>query len=366
MSVFLLEKSAEHLERGLVLAKDGNVQEAKYNLFKAAEYLFKAAEQSEAQIKGKRLERAEAILKRARTLEKTAGPTKALPIAQAEDQAGMEWLVAEKPDVRLDDVAGIDNAKEQIRVRMIYPFTRPDLAKRFGIKTGGGLLFYGPPGTGKTMLAKAVAGEIDAAFFTVRPSDIMSKWVGEAEQNISKLFSAAKQFERAIIFIDEVEALIPKRSGSGSTVMQRVVPQILTEMEGFGRNDTKDNAVLFIGATNEPWALDPAAMRPGRFDEKVYIPLPNSNARLRILDLNLKDRPISSEVSLEEITQLVDGYSGADIRRICEKASEIPFIESVTTETERIIERRDFLAAIEQTKPSVSEQMAAKYDKFAN
>ncbi len=363
---FALEKSAEHLETGLKQEREGDLKGAKYNLLKAAEFLYKAAEKSEPCLKKKRIERADSILKRVDMLTQIlTRKTTAGSIPQAEStRAASEWIVFEKPNLKLNDVAGLEEVKEQIRIRMIYPFTHPDLAKRFGIKKGGGILLYGPPGTGKTMLAKAVAGEIDAAFFTVKPSEIMSKWVGEAEQNVARLFSEARKHERAIIFIDEVESLIPKRSDSFSTVMQRVVPQILSEMEGFSSGRDSRKALLFMGATNEPWALDEAVLRPGRFDEKVYVPLPDFAARLDILSFHLKDKPLSPEVSLEEIAQMTEGYSGADIRRICEKACDIPFVESVKTGEERNVEKRDILSVMQLVKPSVSQKSLEKFDKF--
>ena len=163
---------------------------------------------------------------------------------------------SEKPSLRFDDVAGLDDVKEDIRLKMIYPFQHPELAEKFGIRPGGGVLLYGPPGTGKTMLAKATAGEIDATFFRISPADVLSKWVGEAEQNIKKLFDAAAAEPRSIIFIDEIEALVPARRDEGSSVMQRVVPQILQGMEGFDKKAGRP--ILLMGATNVPWQLDPA------------------------------------------------------------------------------------------------------------
>src|SRR6195952_3724083 len=177
---------------------------------------------------------------------------------------------------------------------MIYPFEHPELAERFNIKPGGGILLYGPPGTGKTMLAKATAGEIDATFFRISPADVLSKWVGEAEQNIKKLFEAAAQEPRSIIFIDEIEALVPARCDDGSSVMQRVVPQILQEVEGFDKKVGRP--ILLMGATNVPWQLDPAMLRPGRFDEKVYIPLPDEPARRHMLGMYMSHRPLDSDV----------------------------------------------------------------------
>ncbi len=364
----LLEKSAEYLEKGLKLEQEGNIKEARYNLLKAAEFLYKVAEKSEPALKKKRIERADSILERVKSLDSVLSRMPSPGTApQAESTvAATEWMVFEKPSLNLSDVAGLEEVKEQIKIRMIYPFTHPELAKRFGIKKGGGILLYGPPGTGKTMLAKAVAGEIDAAFFTVKPSEIMSKWVGEAEQNVAKLFSEARNHERAIIFIDEVESLIPKRSGSFSTVMQRVVPQILSEMEGFSSGRDTGRALLFMGATNEPWSLDEAVLRPGRFDEKVYVPLPDFSARLEILHYHLKDKPLSADISLEEIAKILEGYSGADIRRISEKACDIPFVESVKTGAERDIEKRDILSAMQQVKPSVSPQNLDRFEKFAS
>ena len=243
---------------------------ARLEYLKSAEYLFQAAAKSSGRLRDIRLEKAEQIVNIASRLE---GPSHIDRKAQSKtDAAAMDegkhsFLFRERANVRFDDVAGLDDAKEQIRLRMIYPLEHPEKARRYGIKRGGGVLLYGPPGTGKTLLARAVAGEIEAAFFTAKPSELMSKWVGESEQNIAQLFDEARQVDRAIIFIDEVEAMVPARRSSGSTVMQRVVPQILAELQGVSG---EGGALLFMGATNEPWAIDLAALRPGRFDAKVY------------------------------------------------------------------------------------------------
>src|SRR3954447_17825447 len=257
------------------------------------------------------------------------------PETSSESEGGSEahdWIVREKPSLRFDDVAGLDDVKEDIRLKMLYPFAHPELAQKFGINAGGGVLLYGPPGTGKTMLAKATAGEIDATFFRISPADILSKWVGEAEQNIKKLFDAATAETRAIIFIDEIEALVPARRDEGSSIMQRVVPQILQGIEGFDKKS--GSPILFMGATNVPWQLDPAVLRPGRFDEKVYIPLPDLPARRKMLDIYLGKRPLASDVNLDDLAQKLDGFSGADIKYICDRSATIPFLRSVATGTE--------------------------------
>ncbi|MEK6675865.1 MAG: ATP-binding protein [Planctomycetota bacterium] len=171
-----------------------------------------------------------------------------------------DWVIREKPKIGFDDIAGLEDIKEDIRLKMLYPFAHPELAQKYGITVGGGVLLFGPPGTGKTMIAKAVAHEIDATFFLISPAQMLSKWVGEAEQNVRKLFDAAKAEPIAVIFLDEAEALVPKRQSEGTSVMQRVVPQILQELEGFDRQG--DRALLFMAATNQPWLLDEAMLRP--------------------------------------------------------------------------------------------------------
>jgi SpoVK/Ycf46/Vps4 family AAA+-type ATPase len=279
----------------------------------------------------------------------------------AEDQTP-PWLVQEKPDVRFTDVAGLEDVKEQIRLKLIYPFSHPDKAQRYGIRSGGGILLYGPPGTGKTLIARATAGELDASFFVAKPSDLMSKWVGEAEQNVNRLFEAARACARAVIFLDEVEAMLPKRRESNSTVMQRVVPQFLAELEGFGG---KASNLLFVGATNEPWSLDPAAMRPGRFDEKIYVPLPDPAARRRILELNLAGRPLDADVDTDALTERLVGYSGADVVQVCLRASTVAFLDAVERDIERTIAWTDFEAALAAVKPSVSAKDLERFERFA-
>ncbi|MDB5319106.1 MAG: hypothetical protein JWN40_737 [Phycisphaerales bacterium] len=283
---------------------------------------------------------------------------------EAEGSASADqWIVKEKPKLRFADVAGLDAVKEDIRLKMVYPFEHPELAQKFGIKGGGGVLLYGPPGTGKTMLAKATAGEIDATFFRVSPAEMLSKWVGEAEQNIKKLFDAAQAEKRSVIFIDEIEALVPARRDEGSSVMQRVVPQILQGMEGFD-NQKEVRAVLFMGATNVPWQLDPAVLRPGRFDEKVYIPLPDLAARRKMLDIYLGKRPLEEGIDLDALARQMEGMSGADIKYVCDRAATIPFLRSVATGTEGPITGEILIDVISTTPRSVNEEMLKRFEAW--
>jgi transitional endoplasmic reticulum ATPase len=282
-----------------------------------------------------------------------------------EDEGGgdaSDWIVKDKPDIGFDDIAGLEDVKQEIRLKMIYPFQHPELAKQYGIGVGGGILLYGPPGTGKTMIAKAVAHEIDAVFFLVSPAQMMSKWVGEAEQNVRKLFEAAKAEPTSVIFLDETEALVPKRQSDSSTVMQRVVPQILQELEGFDRK--ADRALLFVGATNRPWLLDEAILRPGRLDALVYVGLPDAPARYRLLEIHFGERPTAEDVDFGAICDRLEGYSGADIKSIAQQAAERPFLEAIGGKAARPITQADVLAVIGETPPSVHPSDLLRYEKF--
>ncbi|HNR97329.1 MAG TPA: ATP-binding protein [Anaerolineae bacterium] len=362
---WLLDQTSEHLDKGLAALVRNDLTDARFHYLKASEYLFKAAEQSEGTLRDKRLALAEELLERATAIGKrleVGGKRRPNePLVDASTKAAA-WLVAERPNVTFGDVAGLEEVKEQIRLKLIHPYAHPELAQKFGIRKGGGILLYGPPGTGKTLIARAVAGEVDAAFFTVKPSEIMSKWVGEAEQNVDALFKAARSYERSVIFMDELDALLPKRRETVSSVMPRVINQILTELQGF---HDQERGLLFMGATNEPWSLDPAALRPGRFDERIYVPLPDVKARLRILELNLRGKPVASDVDLGALAASLAGYSGADVTNICLKACVIPFLEAVNGGVERQVEPRDFQAVMATVRPSVSAKDIARFEKFS-
>jgi transitional endoplasmic reticulum ATPase len=281
-----------------------------------------------------------------------------------EESDGTSFLVREKPTVRFDDIAGLEEVKEEIRVRMIYPLAHPELAEKFAIQPGGGVLLYGPPGTGKTLLARATAAELDAAFFTVSAAEILSKWVGEAEQNVKKLFDAAVKHSPSVIFIDEIESLVPAREdggghGGSGGVMQRVVPQILQGMEGFGKKGS--GGVMFMGATNVPWQLDSAVLRPGRFDAKVYIPLPDLKARRRMLELYLGKRPVAEAVDLDALAERLDGYSGADIKYLCDRAAVIPFMQAVATGGATEITAEVIETAMGEVRPSVNKAVLGRF-----
>jgi transitional endoplasmic reticulum ATPase len=356
--------------KGLAAYKGGDYASAKTYLVEAAECMIELAESAktpEARRQHEEIARELVDLaKDCERMKRSGAKPRARAKAKEEESGGADasdWVVREKPKIGFDDIAGLEDVKQEIRLKMIYPFTHPELAQRYGIPVGGGVLLYGPPGTGKTMLAKAIAKEIDATCFVVSPAQVMSKWVGEAEQNIRKLFDAAKAEPKSVIFIDEIEALVPRRQSDSSTVMARVVPQILQELEGFDRQ--ADRALLLIGATNKPWLLDEAILRPGRFDARVYIGLPDAPARFKLLEIHLGSRPVAEDVDFGTLCDRLEGYSGADIKSLVQQAAAIPFMESIAGHEPRAISKQDLMTVIEATLPSVNAADLARYEKFA-
>lgn len=274
------------------------------------------------------------------------------------------WEASEIPDISMDDVAGLEDVKQSVQMRVILPLQHPDVFERFKKKSGGGILLYGLPGTGKTMIAKAIAHEAGALFFSVKCSDIVAKWFGESEQNIKNLFEEVRKHERAIVFFDEFEALATKRGGE-STVMNRVVPELLAQIQGF--NDNPNQMLLLLAATNRPWAIDSAMLRPGRFNELIYVPLPDVEARLYILKKNLEEQgiPMAEDVSLEEIAERLEGYNGSDVVEFCERLKDFPIYRSINNEsTNEVITSQDVEDTFAVVHSSVQQKDIKDLEKF--
>ncbi|MBN1917821.1 MAG: ATP-binding protein [Verrucomicrobia bacterium] len=361
---FLLHSFEAHKAKGLAAYRGGERRAARHNLLKAAEYLFLLAAKSREPLRSTRKTHARTLLEMAKKLP--LDPAKVLdgePGGTSADAA--RWIVTEKPGVSFDGVAGLDDVKDEIRRLVIHPFQHPEATERFRKQAGGGVLLYGPPGTGKTMIAKAIAAEIDAVFLTVRCSDILSKWFGEAEQNLKALFAEARSHDRAVIFLDEVEAIVARR-GQGSTVMDRVIPEFLSQLDGLG---TESACLLVLGATNRPWDLDEAALRAGRFGRTIYVGLPNLAARRAILAQTLEDVPVADDVNLDALAEQLDGYSGADIagpRGLIDTATDFPYERAIAGDENAVLIRNDLQRALGIVKPTVSKQMLARYSAFAH
>ncbi|MCD4810862.1 MAG: ATP-binding protein, partial [Methanosarcinales archaeon] len=259
-----------------------------------------------------------------------------------------ELIISEKPDIGFSDIGGLDSVKEDMKKAIIYPFTHKKLYDYYNQKSGGGVLLYGPPGCGKTMIAKAAATECDADFINVETSTIMSKWVGESEKSIKQVFSIARDCNRAIIFFDEFDAVAGRR-GELEDYAKRIVNELLQQMDGMDKNDN----ILVLAATNEPWAIDPALRRPGRFKKLIFIPPPDLEARKAIFNIYLQKLPLENNVDAATLSKKTDMYSGADIKAICDDAAEIPLQEALEGKKARKIALNDFSTVLSSRRSSI-------------
>jgi len=292
------------------------------------------------------------------------------PIKHKEEPpTAREEIPSEKAGVKWTEVVGLDHVKRLIREVIVYPVQRPDL---FPLGWPRGILLFGPPGCGKTLLAAAVATEIDAEFVSLDSASIMSKWLGEAEKNVAKLFNWAREMETkrpVIMFIDELDSLIGKHQNEiGGEI--RVRNQFLKEMDGVIDKNRKVH-IYVIGATNKPWDLDIPFIR--RFQKRIYVPLPDEATRIEMFQFYTKEMNLKLDVDLRELGRTTQGYSGSDIRDICqdvylEKISNL-FETGLAKNTEikpDPVSMKDFKNAITDRKPSVPQQMVATYEKWIN
>jgi transitional endoplasmic reticulum ATPase len=267
----------------------------------------------------------------------------------------MREVYIEAPNVPWSAVGGLEGVKQSLKEAVEWPLKNPEMFKRLGITPPKGILLYGPPGCGKTLLARAVATESEANFISIRGPEIFSKWVGESEKAIREIFRKARMAAPSIIFFDEFDALVPSRGAGGdSRVTERVISQLLTEIDGLL---TLQN-VLVIAATNRPDLIDPAVLRPGRFDRRVYVPAPTEEARLKILEVKTKDVPLDDSVSITDLAKRMVDYSGADIESVVREAA----IHALRRDTESsVVTLEDFEDALADTFPSITPDMERWY-----
>ncbi|QAA76780.1 MAG: AAA family ATPase Cdc48 [Candidatus Bipolaricaulis sibiricus] len=274
--------------------------------------------------------------------------------------SAMREVMVEVPTVTWADIGGLQEVQQLLREAVELPLTTPEAFQRLGVTPPKGILLYGPPGTGKTTLAKAVASESQANFITAKGSELLSKWYGESEQRIAEVFRRARQVAPAVVFLDELDALVPRRgSALGEPhVTERIVNQMLAEMDGL----EELRRVVVIGATNRPDLVDPALLRPGRFDELIYVPIPDVGARLAIFRVHTRGMALSPDVDLERLAARTAGYTGADIAEVCRKAGRIALRESLTATA---VTMPHFEQALEKTPRSVTPELEEQYKRLA-
>ncbi|MGZ2383853.1 CDC48 family AAA ATPase [Rhizobium brockwellii] len=273
--------------------------------------------------------------------------------------SALREIMIQAPNVRWEDVGGLDDAQMKLREGVELPLRAPQSFKRMGIRPAKGFLLFGPPGTGKTLLAKAVAREAEANFVATKSSDLLSKWYGESEQQVSRLFERARQVAPTVIFIDEIDSLAPARGGGlgEPAVTERVVNTLLAEMDGL--EDMQ--GVVVMAATNRPNLLDPALLRPGRFDELVYVPVPDTKARLKILGIHTKKMPLAADVDLDDLAAKTERFTGADLEDLTRRAGLIALRQSLDAE---IVTSANFAKALEEVRPSVTPEVEREYEEM--
>jgi len=304
--------------------------------------------------------------------------------------SSLRETVVEVPNVTWDDIGGLEDVKRDLKELVQYPVEHPEKFEKFGMSPSKGVLFYGPPGCGKTLMAKAVANECQANFISVKGPELLTMWFGESEANVRDVFEKARQAAPCVLFFDELDSIAQQRGGSqgdGGGAADRVMNQLLTEMDGVG---AKKN-VFIIGATNRPDIIDTALMRPGRLDQLIYIPMPDYESRLSILRATLRKSPVAKEVDLSYLASQTDKFTGADLTEICQSACKLAIREEIERDLERQrmkeaegadmdedddddddeedtmpeILPKHFESAVRQARRSVSDRDLAQYASFA-
>jgi SpoVK/Ycf46/Vps4 family AAA+-type ATPase len=287
------------------------------------------------------------------------------PVAAEDETPAPVVEDIEQPAVRLADVGGMQQVKERLELSFLGPMRNPQLAKAFGKSLGGGLLLYGPPGCGKTFIARAVAGELGASFFSVGISDVLDMYTGQSERNLARIFAEARRRGPCVLFFDELDALGQRRSHlSHSSSMRNTVNQLLAELDSVAGDN---EGVFVLGATNHPWDIDSALRRPGRFDRMVLVLPPDGPARAAILRYHLRERPVA-DVNIERLVRLTEHFSGADLAHVCTTAAERALALSMRHGRLHALTTKDLEAALEEIRPSTGPWFATARNvvAFAN
>jgi SpoVK/Ycf46/Vps4 family AAA+-type ATPase len=270
------------------------------------------------------------------------------------------------PGVRLADIGGMEQVKQRIHASFLDPLNNPEIAARFGKSMRGGLLLWGPPGCGKTFIARALAGELGASFYVVGLNDVLEMWIGKSEHNLHEVFERARRNKPCVLFFDELDSIGQRRANlrSAGATLRNIVNLFLAELDGA---DADNDGVFVLGATNHPWDVDSALMRPGRFDRTVLVLPPDGEAREAILRLHLRGRPIE-KIDLRRIADTTDGFSGADLSLVCEQATERAMSDSIRSGSVRPISQGDLVDAVRTVQPSIGPWMdtARNFATYSN
>lgn len=361
----------------------GNIDGARQLYREAALYLCKMAELESGETRKQRIYHAEQVMNLANNLsEAKPGVSNDAPgsnkpaicgnngaIPNPLDQQAADdnpWKSEGIPDTTFDDVVGMEDVKELIRSRVIDQIKYPELYAQYGLKGGTGVLLFGLPGTGKTTIARAIAHEINAPLYTVLLSDVLSKWVGESEKLIKQLFEKARSSKTSLIFFDDFDSLGMQRQDDGNH-NNKIIVELINQMDGFKKNQ---NTIVLLAATNKPWMIDSALMRPGRFEHHIYVPLANHDARIILIKKNLGEVPVEEGLDYDRISDLLKGYNGADIVSVVKGAK----VRALQRSKEMLdkgedgtspVSEIDFEEAANAHKSSVDPQDVARLREYA-
>ncbi len=365
---YLGDKKAEHEVACEKAIQAGDGKLAVFHAAKAAEYCFALAKNTTGPVSTSYVATAEGWLEIAEKLKtaklpKSDGVMDNVGGAKSEgtDVDDSEFRCTMDTGVSFDDIAGMAGAKAAVMDMIVNPMKHPEKAKTFGIKPGGGIILYGPPGNGKTMFGKAIAHEIAAPFFYASGAQIRSKWHGESEQKLSKLIKTAQSHPVAVLFLDEIDGLFPRRTETTAAVDTRLVSQFLADVGGF---KDSPNTLLLLGATNKPWDIDEAVFRTGRFDEKLYIGAPDAEVRRGILKKLFDSTVVDEDVDIDMLAEELALYSGSDVVGLVRKACQIAFRRSLESEGEAKVTMKDFAEARTTIPASVTLEMLTQYETF--
>ncbi len=270
----------------------------------------------------------------------------------------------QKADAKFEDVGGMEDVKKAIRMKILLPLQKKEMFAAYGKKAGGGVLLYGPPGCGKTLISRATAGEIDANFFSIGLHQVLEMWIGRSEQKLHEIFELARSSKPAVLFFDEIDALAADRRDMRGSAARTLINQFLAEIDG---NIADNDEVLILGATNAPWHLDSAFLRPGRFDRLIFVPPPDEPARSEIIQVMAKDKPVG-QMDVDALVKKTAGFSGADIKAVFDRAVESKLEEALESDEIIPLNTKDLLRSRKQVKPSTAKwfESAKNYALYAN
>lgn len=358
-----------------------NLLQLRNRLIDAAEGLYREARSMSDSLRLRQTDLADRFFQQSRQLDQviarlgTTIPAPAMPIPKLIAPAIAKLAIPPQPglDARqsialrsprsLDDISGASALRQQLKARFVYPLRDPLRARRYGQRAGGGMLLFGPPGTGKTLIARTLAAELDIPVFSISPSQIISKWLGDSERQLAEVFDKARQHPASLIFVHEIDALAPNRdSTDNNSAMQRLLAQLLTELDGFSE---KPGHLLFLGATNRPWDVDAALLRTGRFDTLAYVGLPDRATRTELLRETLAPIPLSPEVDCAVIARQLSGYSAAETVAVAKAAACLAFSDSAKNNRDRPVDMQDLEMALRQIHRATTPGMLLQFRSFA-